>query len=79
VTFEGPGRGKFPELVTHHLLGHIDRHVGFAVVDGNGVADHHRQDGGGPRPGFDHRLLAGRIELFHLAEEAVGDEWSFFE
>ena len=38
-----------------------------AVVNGNGVADHHRQDRGGPRPGLDHGLVVSGVLLFNLA------------
>ena len=79
VTAERAGGGEFAQLVAHHLLGHVDGHVGLAVVDGNGVADHHRQDGGGPRPGLDHGLVVGSVLPLDLAEQAVGDERAFFE
>lgn len=45
VTFKGPGRSELPELVPDHLLGDEHRDMASAVVNGNGVADHHRQDG----------------------------------
>ena len=79
VALEGAGRSEFAQLVTDHLLGHEDRHVGFAVVYGNGVTDHHRQDCGGPGPRLDHRLVVGGILLFNLAKKAVSDERAFFK
>lgn len=45
VTFKGPCRSELPELVPDHLLGDEHRDMASAVVNGNGVADHHRQDG----------------------------------
>ena len=54
VAFKGAGRSKLPQLVTNHLLGYEHRHMASAVVNGNGVADHHRQDGGGSRPRLDY-------------------------
>ena len=45
VPAEGAGRRELAELVTDHLLGHEDGHVLAAVVDGDGVADHLREDG----------------------------------
>ena len=79
VALEGAGGSELPQLVTHHLLGDEHRHVGLAVVNGNRVADHHRQDRGGPRPGLDHGLVIGVVLLFNLAKQAVGNKRTFFE
>src|SRR6478752_3332398 len=77
VTLEGPGDGKFAELVADHVL--VDQHgnVDFAVVDGDGETHHFREDHGTARPGLD-RLLAARRGL-HLLDEVVVDEWAFLE
>jgi hypothetical protein len=53
VTSKGACGCKFTQFVAHHLLSHEDWNMGSAVVNGNGVADHHRQDCGGPGPRFD--------------------------
>jgi len=65
--------------VAHHLLGDEHRHMGAAVVNRDRVADHHRQDGGGPWPGLDHRLVVVVVLLFNLAKQAVGNKRTFFE
>ena len=78
VAFECAGGSKFTQLVSNHLLGDEHRHMAPAVVNGNGMADHHRQDGGGSRPGFDHRLVIVSILLFQLAKQAVSNEGAFF-
>ena len=46
VALEGAGRSELPQLVSHHLFSDEHWNVGLAVVNGNGVADHHRQDCG---------------------------------
>src|SRR5271156_3792519 len=38
--------GELAQLVANHGLGHVDRHVTTAVVHGDGVAHHVRNDGG---------------------------------
>ena len=44
VGAEGAGRGELAQLVTDHRLGDEDRHVLAAVVDGDRVTDHLRED-----------------------------------
>src|SRR6202000_2472440 len=61
VRAEGAGRRELAELVADHRLRDEDRHVFFAVVDGDRVADHLREDRRGPRPGFDHLFFAGLV------------------
>jgi len=39
VTLEGARQGEFAQLVAHHLVGNVDRHVLLAVVHGDGQAD----------------------------------------
>src|SRR5882757_4807656 len=50
VRAEGAGRGELAQLVPDHRLGDEDRHVFFAVVDGDRVADHLGEDRRGARP-----------------------------
>jgi hypothetical protein len=78
VTSEGAGGGEFAQLVSHHLLVDDNRDVLAPVVDGDRVADHLGDDGGSPRPSFDHFLLFVGIELFNFFEQVVGNEWAFF-
>src|ERR1700744_6209824 len=44
VRAEGTGGGELAELVADHRLRDEDRHVFFAVVDGDRVTDHLRED-----------------------------------
>ena len=39
MALESPRRGKFTELVAHHLLGHVELHELPAIVDHEGEAD----------------------------------------
>src|SRR5205823_13374925 len=65
----GARRRELAQLVSHHVLGDVDRHVAAAVVHRDGVADHLREDGRVARPGLDHLALATGVEQLHLAEE----------
>src|SRR5256885_6791960 len=51
-----PRRGELAELVADHLLADENGHMLAAVVDGDRVTDHFREDRRGPRPGADHLL-----------------------
>src|SRR5215470_15830431 len=74
VALEDPRRREFAELVPDHVLGHVHRNELAAVVDGDRVADHVRNDRRAPRPGLDDLLLAGRVERGHLLGEVVVHE-----
>ena len=65
MALEGTGGGELAQLVTDHILGDIDRHVLAAVMDGEGVADKVRENGGGAAPGFQDALLTGLIHLLN--------------
>src|SRR5262245_967114 len=62
VTAERSGRRELAELVTHHVLDHVQADELPAVVDQEGVADELRHDGAVARPGLD-RLLGPRAAL----------------
>src|SRR5664280_3174172 len=79
MELEGPGRGELAQLVADHRLGHVDRDVLTAVVHGDGVADHVRDDRGSPGPRLDDLLVSGRVEDVHLLEEVVVDERALLE
>src|SRR5581483_1404435 len=64
---ERPRRRELAELVPDHLLGDEHGHVLAAVVDGDRVRDHLREDRRGARPGADHVLLA---RLVHRLDPA---------
>src|SRR3569623_578331 len=51
VTLEGARQGEFAQLVAHHLVGDVHRHVLLAVVHGDREPDELRQDHGAARPG----------------------------
>src|ERR1700728_4338384 len=62
VVPEGACRGELAQLVADHRLGHVDRDVAAAVVDGDGVADHVGDDRRAAGPGLDDLLLATRVQ-----------------
>src|SRR5256885_2386505 len=74
VALERAGHRKLAELVTDHVLGDIDRHELAPVVDGDGVADHVRDDGGAARPGLDDLLVALAIHRVDLRLQMAVDE-----
>ena len=79
MAFEGPSQREFAQLVTHHLVGDIDRHVLLAVVDRNGQADEIGQDHGAARPGFDRFFVFVGDGFFRFGQQMVVNERAFFE
>src|SRR4029077_1407578 len=71
VRAEGAGGGELAELVTNHRLGDEDRHVFFAVVHGDRVADHLGVDRRGARPGFEHLFFAGLVHRIDLRQQPL--------
>src|SRR4051812_50041910 len=57
-----------------HVLGHVDRDVLLAVVDGDGVADERREDDRRARPGLHDPLLVATVHLLDSALEPGLDE-----
>src|SRR6478735_10221058 len=74
---EGPRRRKLAELVTDHLLGDEHGHVLAAVVNGDRVPDHVREDGRRARPGADHPLLVLLVHRLDAAHQPRLDERPF--
>ena len=70
----GAGVGELAEPVADHVLGHVDRDVLLAVVDGDGVADERGEDDGRTRPGLDDLLLVALVHLLDPPLEAELDE-----
>src|SRR5258705_8454123 len=70
----GAGVGKLAEAMSDHVLGHVDRDVLLAVVDGDGVADERREDHGRTRPGLHDLLLVAPVHLLNAPLEAELDE-----
>src|SRR5581483_8139049 len=71
---EVPGRRELAELVADHLLRHEHGHVLAAVVDGDRVADHLREDRGGARPGPEHGLRARGVHRLDPLQQPLLDE-----
>src|SRR5258708_2771543 len=79
VAAERPRRGELPELVSHHGVGHEDRHVLAAVVHGDRVTDHVGHDHGAPGPRLDDGLGALLILGVHLLLKVVVHEGALLE
>src|SRR6202167_5283320 len=79
MELEGAGGSELAQLVADHRLGHIDRDVPAAVVDGDGVADHVRDDGRTTGPGLDDLLLPARVQHVHLLQQVVVDKWALLQ
>src|SRR5262249_35377047 len=62
VASEDPRGGELAELVTDHRLADEHRHVLFAVVHGDRVADHLREDRRRTRPRPQHFLVVGGVQ-----------------
>src|SRR3546814_19345243 len=67
------------QLVADHRLGDVHRDVLAAVVHGDGVAHHLRDDRGAAAPGLDDLLLALLVEDVHLLEKVVVDEGALLQ
>src|SRR5207253_3444675 len=77
VAAERPRRGELAELVADHLLGDEHGHVLAAVVDGDRVPDHVREDRGRAGPGPDHPLLVRGVHRLDPAHQPPLDERPF--
>src|SRR5256884_7283983 len=69
-------RCELAELVADHLLRDEDGHMLAAVVDGDRVADHLREDGRAARPGADHVLLTRLVHRGDPLQQALLHERS---
>src|SRR5215470_1604553 len=63
MRLEGAREGELPQPVADHVLRDVDGYELPPVVHGEGVAHELRRDGGAPRPGLQHLLLALTVEL----------------
>src|SRR5688500_7120412 len=72
-------RRELAEPMPDHVLGDEDGHVTTAVVDGDRVPDHLREDHACPRPGLQHLALAALVHVVDAAEQARVDEWSLLD
>src|SRR5919109_632954 len=79
VAAKGPRRGKLAQSVTDHVFGDEHGHVAPAVVDGDRVPDHLREDHAGARPGLQHAALVALVHLVDAAEQARVDEGSLLD
>src|SRR5690349_362737 len=75
----GTSRREFAQLVSDHVLGHIDRHMAAAIVYRNRVSDHLREYGAGPTPGTDHNFFAFLVQLLNFFEQLGADERPLFQ
>src|SRR5829696_8422050 len=73
------GVGELAEAMADHVLGHVDRNVLLAVVDGDRVTDERGEDHRCPRPGLHDLLLVAPIHLLDPPLEAELDERSFLD
>src|SRR6266536_2112867 len=74
VRSESPRRRELAELVAHHRLGDEHRYVLPAVMHGDRVPQHRRDDHGPPGPGPDDGLRPLLVLRVHLLHQVVVDE-----
>src|SRR5262245_51718121 len=79
VPLENARHREFAQLVPHHLLGDIHRHVLLTVVHGDREADEIREDRRAPRPGTDRLLVLVGLRRVDLLLQMGVDERSFFQ
>ena len=78
MALECASGGKFAELVTNHVLRHVDRDELAAVVYGDRVADEVWVYGRPPRPGAHYLLVVDLIHRVDFLCEVTVDERTFF-
>src|SRR3954447_5422056 len=79
VAAERPGRSELAQLVADHRLGDEHRDVLAAVVYGQRVPEHVRNDHGLTGPGLDDVLRALVVLGLHLLQEVTVDERAFLQ
>ena len=79
VTLECPGQCEFAQFVANHLVGHINRNVLLAVVNGDGQTDEIGQNHGATRPCLNGLFVFGGNGFFNLGQQVVVNEWTLFE
>src|SRR5579884_1529441 len=79
VPLEDPRRRELAELVSDHVLGHVQPHELPAVVDQERLPDELRHDRAVAGPGLDRLAAAGALLPLHLAHQALVDVGPFFQ
>src|SRR5918992_85176 len=74
-----PRRSELAQAMADHVLGDEDRHVATAVVHGDRVPDHLREDHARPRPGLQHLALVALVHVVDAADQARVDERSLLD
>src|SRR5204863_3693759 len=73
VAAEETCRRELAELVSNHVLRHVNRDELVAVVDREGVTDEIGDDRACPRPRLDHALLVPVVHRRDFRHEGVCD------
>src|SRR5450755_811743 len=79
VAAERTGGRELAELVSDHRFGDEHRHVLTAVVHGDRVAEHRRDDHRAARPRLDDVLSALVVLHVHLLHQVVVDKWALLQ
>jgi hypothetical protein len=77
MTAEGPGRRELTELVTNHLLRHIDGNVLSAVMNGDGMSNHFWKNRAVSRPGANDPAVTTAIHGLDLLPQLGIDVRTF--
>src|SRR5438270_5028687 len=79
VPLEGARRGELAELVSDHVLRHVNGDVALAVVDGERQADEVGRDGRAARPGLDRGRAGSALpNLLDLLLQMPVNQRAFF-
>lgn len=76
---EVTGWGEFAKFVTNHILGNEYGYERLAIVYGNSLPNHIRNNHRSTRPGFNDRFTIGLLRLLHLFHQLMEDVGSFFD
>src|SRR5262245_3568427 len=74
-----PRRGKFAELMTHHIFADENRNELATVVHADRVSHHFRSDGRAARPSAHNLLLARVVHRADFLGKMLIDKGPFFD
>lgn len=79
VPLESAGRGKFTELVAHHVFRDVDRQEAAAIVHIKIQSDKVGRDRGAARPSLDRLAIIVGLCRFNLFRKVRIDKEAFFD
>jgi hypothetical protein len=79
MTAEVTSGCKFTQAMPNHVFGDVNGHMTSAIMYGDGMTNHLREDGASPAPGSEHFLFSGGIHRFDSFQKLRGYKRPFFK